>query len=224
MECYIIGNYKTNYFIENRIIMDNFSNKYKKVIVFDLDGTIVNLRADWMALRDALVEKYREIYEEKCDFERISKCLDRIVERKDEETLEIFFDIIRQYELENIKDTQLIKETIFFINNKELFGIKKETKIAVFSLNTRSTIIRSLEIANILNKIDLLVGREDVRKWKPSPEGLLNIQNYYTFKKEEMIFFGDLEKDILAGKNAGIEAFYIDDLIKLVNKKGRELK
>ena len=204
--------------------MDNFSNKYKKVIVFDLDGTIVNLRADWMALRDALVEKYREIYEEKCDFERISKCLDRIVKRKDEETLENFFDIIRQYELENIKDTQLIKETIFFINNKELFGIKKETKIAVFSLNTRSTIIRSLEIANILNKIDLLVGREDVRKWKPSPEGLLNIQNYYTFKKEEMIFFGDLEKDILAGKNAGIEAFYIDDLIKLVNKKGRELK
>ena len=131
MECYIIGNYKTNYFIENRIIMDNFSNKYKKVIVFDLDGTIVNLRADWMALRDALVEKYREIYEEKCDFERISKCLDRIVERKDEETLEIFFDIIRQYELENIKDTQLIKETIFFrlflivVNFQLLYEIQK---------------------------------------------------------------------------------------------------
>ncbi len=199
--------------------MTKISFEGKKVIIFDLDGTIVNLRADWMALRDVLVEKYREIYEEKCDFQRISKCLDKIVERKDEETLENFFDIIRQYELENIKDTQLIKETIFFINNKELFGIKKETKFAVFSLNTRSTIVRSLEIANILNKIDLLVGREDVRKWKPSPDGLLKIQDYYTIKKEDMIFFGDLEKDILAGKNAGIEAFYIDDLIKLVNKK-----
>ncbi len=196
----------------------HISFKNKKIIIFDLDGTIVNLAADWMSLRDVLVEKYREIYEEQCDFERISKCLDNIVEKKDEEVLVNFFDIIRQYELENIKDTQLIEETIFFINNKELFGIKIEVKFAVLSLNTRSSIIRSLELANIHNKIDLIIGREDVRRWKPAPDGLLKIQKYYKVNKKEMIFFGDLENDLLTGKNAGIEAYLVDDLIEFVNK------
>lgn len=198
--------------------MVKISFETKKVIIFDLDGTIVNLTADWMSLRDVLVEKYREIYEEQCDFERISKCLDTIVEKKDEEILEQFFDIIRQYELENIKDTQLIEESIFFINNKELFGIKNKVKFAVLSLNTRRSIIRSLELANIHNKIDLIVGREDVRRWKPAPDGLIKIQKYYKVSKKEMMFFGDLENDLLTGKNAGIEAYLIDDLIKFVNK------
>ncbi len=198
--------------------MTKISFEAKKVIIFDLDGTIVNLTADWMSLRDVLVEKYREIYEEQCDFERISKCLDTIVEKKDEEILEQFFDIIRQYELENIKDTQLIEESIFFINNKELFGIKNKVKFAVLSLNTRRSIIRSLELANIHNKIDLIVGREDVRRWKPAPDGLIKIQKYYKVSKKEMIFFGDLENDLLTGKNAGIEAYLIDDLIKFLNK------
>ncbi len=195
-----------------------FSFKGKKIIIFDLDGTIVKLTADWMALRDTLVANYREIYKTHCNFERISKCLDNIVEKKDEQVLEHFFDIIRQYELENIKDTQLIEESIFFINNKKLFGLNNEVKFAVLSLNTRSSIIRSLEIANIYDKIDLIIGREDVRRWKPAPDGLIKIQKYYKVSKKEMIFFGDLENDLLTGKNAGIQAYLIDDLIKVVNK------
>ena len=190
----------------------------KKIIIFDLDGTIVKLTADWKALKDVLANKYKKIYKTECDFKRISKCLNKIVERKDEKVLKNFFDIIRQYELENIKETQPIEETIFFINNKELFGINNEVKFAVLSLNTRKSIIRSLQIVNIRNKIDLIIGREDVRRWKPAPDGLIKIQKYYGVSKNEMIFIGDLENDLLTGKNAGIEAFLIDDLIDLVDK------
>ncbi len=191
----------------------------KRVIIFDLDDTIVNLTADWMALKDNLVDKYRQIYKEQCDFERISKCLEKIVEKNDENILEIFFDIIRQYELENIKDTQLIEETIFFIKNKDLFGVKNDAKFAILSLNTRDSIIRALELASIRDKIDFIIGREDVRKWKPAPEGLIKIKNHFKIKKEEMVYFGDLENDLLTGENAGIDAYLIDDLINLVNKK-----
>ncbi|MFX1327441.1 MAG: HAD family hydrolase [Promethearchaeota archaeon] len=197
----------------------NIIFKNKKVIVFDLDGTIVNLTADWIGLKDVLINEYKKIYNDNCEFKRISKCLDRIVEKNDEEVLAIFFHIIRLYELENIKETQLIDETVFFIKNKELFGIDKETKFAVLSLNTRSSIIRALEIANITNKIDFIVGREDVRKWKPEPEGLLKVKDHYGVKKEEMIYFGDLESDLLAGENAGIETYFIDNLISLVRKR-----
>jgi len=199
--------------------MNNISFTEKKVIIFDLDGTIVNLTVDWRALKDNLVKKYREIYKEQCDFERVSRCLEKIVEKNGENILENFFGVIRHYELENIRDTQLIEETIFFIKNKGLFGVKNNAKFAILSLNVRDTIIQALELANIRDKIELIIGREDVRKWKPAPEGLIKIQNHFKIKKEEMVYFGDLENDLLTGENAGIDAYLIDDLINLVNKK-----
>lgn len=204
--------------------MKEFSLKNKKVIVFDLDGTIVRLTADWMSLKEHLVFQYKEIYKEKCDFKSISACLTKIVERGDEVVLKNFFNIIRHYELENIEGNLPIEESIFFINNKELFGCNKDTKLAILSLNTRDTIIKSLKLADISHKIDLIIGREDVIKWKPDPEGLLKIQEYFKIIREDLIYFGDLEKDILTGKNAGIEAYLIDDLIRLVNKKKLKLR
>ena len=204
--------------------MKNLSFKGKRVIIFDLDGTIVRLKADWMSLKNVLVQQYSKIYGDDCNFESMSACLSKIVEKKDEEVLENFFEIMGQFELENIKNTQLIEETIFFINNKDLFGIKEGTLMAILSLNTRKTIIESLKLARINDKIDLIVGREDVRKWKPNPEGLYKILNYYNLKKEEMIYFGDLEKDILTGQNAGIESHLISELINIVNKEIEKIK
>ena len=199
--------------------MNNISFTEKKVIIFDLDGTIVNLTVDWRALKDNLVKRYREIYKEQCDVKRVSMCLEKIVEKNDENILENFFGVIRHYELENISNTQLIEEIIFFIKNKDFFGVKNDAKFAILSLNVRDTIIQALELANIRDKIELIIGREDVRKWKPAPEGLIKIQNHFKIKKEEMVYFGDLENDLLTGGNAGIDAYLIDDLINLVNKK-----
>ena len=190
----------------------------KVVIVFDLDGTIVKLSADWTRLKDILLERYREQFNEDCNARRISTCISEVVRKGDEAILQEFFDIIREFELTSLKDAHPIKETVYFINNKELFGIRDKVNFAILSLNTRNTIIKALEIADILNKIEYIVGREDVRKWKPAPDGLLKIQKHFKIKKQEMIFFGDLENDILTGKNAGIQAYYIDDLIKFVNK------
>ena len=112
-----------------KIIFDN-----KKIIVFDLDGTIVNLTADWIALKDVLIKKYKEIYNDNCDFKRISKCLDSIVKKNDEQVLENFFDIIRHYELENIKETQPIDETIFLSKIKNYLGLKKILNLLFYHL------------------------------------------------------------------------------------------
>jgi len=204
--------------------MKDFSLETKKVIIFDLDGTIVHLKADWMSLKSKLAEKYNTLYDDKCNFHSISACLSKIVERNDEKALEDFFNVIRHYEHESIEENQPIKESIFFINNRYLFAIDKDTKFAILSLNTRNTIIKSLKLAKIFEKVDFIVGREDVRKWKPDPEGLIKIKSHYKLKDEEMIYFGDLENDLKTGKNANIEAYNIDELINLVTKKKSELK
>jgi phosphoglycolate phosphatase len=146
----------------------------------------------------------------------MSACLSEILEKEDEEVLQNFFDIIRTFEMKNIHETTPIDEIVYFIKHKEHFGIKREIKLAILSLNTRVTIKKSLKLAELEDRFDLIIGREDVRRWKPEPEGLIKIKEYFGVKERDMIFFGDLENDIKAGRSAGIDAYYIDVLINLV--------
>ena len=192
----------------------------KKVIVFDLDGTIVKLCAPWHSLRDVLSQRYSKLHEEKRIFNSISACLSEVIKNGDELELIENFDIIRNYELEKIEKTEPIEEVVYFINNKEKFDVGPDIILTVFSLNTRRTIMESLKIARIADKIAFIIGREDVRKWKPEPEGLLKIKEKFGVNVEQMIFFGDTEKDMDAGKAAGIDSFFIDLLIEMV----RDLK
>ena len=199
-------------------VMDSSSLKNKKVIVFDLDGTIVRLVADWHSLRKALNARYRENYKEKSHFQHMSELLSDLVARGDEEELHHNFSIMQKYENENITKNEPIEDVIYFINNTELYGVTSAVKLAVFSLNTRSTVIKSLQLAGVVNKFEFYVGREDVRAWKPNPEGLLKIQDHFQVHKEDMIFFGDSNMDLAAGANAGVESYIIDDLINVIKK------
>ena len=199
------------------------SFKSKKVIVFDLDGTIVDLAVDWQHIKNILSERYSKIYGETCEFKHISACLEYVVEKKDERELKNFFKILEDYEMKDINKSKEIKETIFFINNLKLFEVPKDTKLAIFSLNTRKAIISSLKLAKIFDKFDYIIGREDIRKWKPNPDGLLKIKKYFGVENKDMIYFGDLKKDLQTGKNAGIDSYLINELIKMVKKKRQEM-
>ena len=48
------------------------------------------------------------------------------------------------------------------------------------------------------------------------------IEIHYQISKDEMVFIGDLEKDIVTGRNAGIDAYLIGDLKTLVNEKRKK--
>jgi HAD superfamily hydrolase (TIGR01549 family) len=135
--------------------------------------------------------------------------------------------MLEEYELHSIranKEEIRIFETIYFIKNIEKFGVPKNIKLAILSLNTRKAIKEALKLTTIEDRIDYIVGREDVRKWKPNPDGLLKIKEHFKVKKDEMIYFGDLDKDIMTGENAKIKSYLIDDLIKVVNEKKEKTK
>ena len=203
---------------------NNISFENKRIIVFDLDGTIVHLDTDWDHLKMLLSKRYAKLYKgEKCEFEHISACLSHVVKKNDEFELSNFFDMILDYEMKNIRNNKEIEETVFFLNHLELFGVKKEIKLAILSLNMRETIMTTLRLANLTQRFDLIIGREDVRAWKPNPFGLLEIQKQFNVNKKEIIFFGDTETDLKTGHNAGIEVHLVKELIKLVKSKKQKI-
>ena len=201
-----------------------FRFERRKAIVFDLDGTIVKLNVNWRELKNFLSQRFYDLYGIHYEFRSITECLMKVLEKEDEKEFANLLDIIEQFELKNIAKGAYLEETLFFINNLELFNIQEGTKLAVLSLNMRNTIIKSLKNANLCEQIDYIVGREDLRRWKPKPDGLLKVQAHFNLKSEDLIYFGDLQKDLDTGKNAGIDAFLIDDLIHHVNEKRSEFK
>jgi len=195
----------------------------RKAIIFDLDGTIVNLNVNWKKLKNILSDRFNNLYGTKYDFQRITDCLDKVLEKGNQMELTKFLNIIEEYELQNIDRNENIEETLFFINNLKVFKVQDGTKLAVFSLNMKKTIINSLKNAKIYDKFDYIVSREDVQRWKPHPDGLIKIQKQSKLNSEDLLYFGDSESDINAGKNAGVDAFFIDDLIAHVKETRNKL-
>ncbi|MHA1344491.1 MAG: HAD family hydrolase [Promethearchaeota archaeon] len=164
--------------------------KNYKYVILDFDGTIIHLNTNWKELKDYLSNVFSVKIERLFDFIHTSNNKD-----------EVFF-IIYQYENKNI-DYKTVNKKILKILDKN------NRRFAIFSLNTKKTIINVLTKLNIYNKFDLIISCEEVTNFKPDPEGLEKILKFWKCKKNEVIFIGDSWKDMKAGEKAGIKTLII---------------
>ena len=87
----------------------------------------------------------------------------------------------------------------------EVLGKLKDrgNKVGIVTRNCRPAVMRSLEIAGFV--YDALLTRDDVEKVKPDPQHLLDALNIMDGKPETALMVGDHPMDILAGKRAGMK-------------------
>lgn len=182
--------------------------KDAKVIVFDLDGTIADLDIDWNGMKEELKNHFFDVLDVKIEFTPLHQTIEEISNKFGDWTKEEVYKILRRYELNGIENSKPDIKMIKFVE-----AIYKYKKLAIFSTNTRETIVRSLKKFDVYDFFGFIVGYEDVKNLKPNPEGLNLILTHFGVFPSEAVFIGNDKKDFDCGNSVDITTLNVKNLI-----------
>jgi phosphoglycolate phosphatase len=175
-----------------------------KLIIFDLDGTLIDTAADIThALNYAVLPYLRKkiTVEEtiKLVGEGITRLIEKLLVPDRTELGPVVQDRFIQYYTEHLHDYSQpypgVRETLDALN-----GYKK----AVLSNKRESLSRRLLESLNLSSYFDIILGSDSVEEKKPSPKPVLQTLAMLSLRPENAIMVGDSDYDIEAGRAAGV--------------------
>lgn len=178
-----------------------------KTILFDLDGTLIETTK---IILDTFVETFEKFFPEvKLTETELTNLLGQTLFKTFEfytDSQEKVDEIVKYYrEVSNLKIEEGLKaypyalETLMYLK-------KKKATVGVVTSKMRKVATYHLELTGLLPYIDGLIGYEDVLEHKPNPEPILKAIELFGAKKNQTIYIGDHENDIIAAKKAGISA------------------
>jgi phosphoglycolate phosphatase len=177
-----------------------------KVVLFDLDGTLIETHIDFAAMRRAMVKMavdagVREEVFDGRDILGIVEAAQEVITNKggDGETYrQRAFALLEEMEVVGCAHPNLLPGTVEWLS--ELHG--GAVRIGVVTRNSRGVSQGLLERFHVPH--DLLLSRDDVRRTKPDPSHLLEAIEKLGASPTESIMVGDHWMDIQAGKAAGV--------------------
>ncbi len=159
-----------------------------KGVIFDLDGTVIDVSYDWPRIRAELGTEGPSIL---AHLEALAG------EERDRK-----WSLLRKYEAEATNRARLkpgIRELLAFL-------AKKKLKTALVSNNSRENVDSIL--ARFGLTFDLVLTRE-TGLWKPSGAPFLEVMKRLKWTSDECLVVGDTRFDLLAAKEAGIKRIFL---------------
>ncbi len=197
-----------------------------KLIIFDLDGTLVktnfkNLRAAREEASKYLEEKYGvKVSPSPPFFLKIYYISKEIAEKHGVDPRKIrekVFRIIERIELEALP---YVEEKTRL---RDLFTSLKKMgfKVAILTSNSKKYARKVLERFGIADLVDKLVTRDDIERPKPFPDGILKICKELEVDTSQTVMIGDHPVDLEAAKRADVKAIIVSegDSTKLMSKE-----
>ena len=180
-----------------------------KACIFDLDGTLtrtqesiarpINMTLKYYGLPEQPVEDYNYFAGDgiKNALERALKAAGDTDAAHLEEGLPMCRKWMNEDPLYHVEPYPHVIESLHALKDK---GIK----IAVFSNKPHESAVNVVETIFGKGLFDHVQGQTDRIPIKPDPAGVYEILKEYGVKKEECLYFGDTNTDMMTGHNAGL--------------------
>ncbi|TFG24257.1 MAG: HAD family hydrolase [Promethearchaeota archaeon] len=197
-----------------------------KAIIWDLDGTLIHFKIDWVRARREAIKILKHYGVPKHLLTVKSSILENIGLARDyfnnsgitpekiENIIEKVDQVVNEIEYEAATEAIAvngIQEVLEYLSKKNL-------KQAIYTFNTYRNAKTSLEKTNLLHFFDVIVGRDHVKNTKPHPEHLTLICNKLGVNPSNIIVIGDNHRDIEGALNVGAKSIAIKTkLAKLTN-------
>ena len=171
-------------------------------VIFDLDGTLLNTDLLIHKTFDHVFEKYKPGYilseEEHLSFlgPTLKDTFARYFpESMSDELIEYYRDYNHAHHEDFVTIYPTVKETLETLKTKGY-------PLAVVTTKYSKAAYLGLDLFDLTQYFDVVLGMDNVNYVKPDPEGILKAMNQTNCKKA--LYVGDNTSDILAGKNAGV--------------------
>jgi phosphoglycolate phosphatase len=179
-----------------------------KLLIFDLDGTLVDSRLDLTHSVNAMLRKFgrselpMEVVESYVG-DGAPMLVRRAMGDPDDgnlmrEALEYFILYYREHKLDNTLMYEGVRQAL------EAIGKGNGRRMAVLSnkpVNPSRDICRALELSGFFVQI---YGGNSFPTKKPDPQGALALCHETGAKPEETVIIGDSDIDVMTGRNAGL--------------------
>lgn len=177
------------------------------LVVFDLDGTLVRLDVDWNLLRCELGEIARRVGVRTAD-PRALPLLDVVRGLGMREAAREMETLVARRELAGARACDINKPVV-----EHLRALPAWTTVAVLSLNSRQAVERALCRCGVRDRVAACLGREDVARRKPHPDGLLELMTRFGVGPQRTVLVGDSRCDLECAARAEARAVHVSELV-----------
>ena len=180
-----------------------------KLIIFDLDGTLLNTIDDIaISLNKALTVYSLNTHSVDVVKQMVGNGVDKLISRAIGEE-ECLFDEVKKYYLEDYNkncsnNTKPYDGILKVLNEFKLQGIK----LAVLSNKPHVDTIKVIKNYFGNNIFDVVLGKTDYNRIKPYPDGVNEIKNKLNIN-DNIVFVGDSDVDIMTAKNSNVKSIAV---------------
>ena len=172
-----------------------------KVLVSDLDGTLLHVPVNWGEVKEALSKAL------KSEVSSIFEAL-RSARSKDEGLYRELSKLVEKYEVNSMKDLKELRGSKELLKRVKAHGVK----VAIVTLQSERSLKEALEVSGLAPYVDVYVTRDE--ELDRARQIKIALQRLGTeIGRDAIVFMGDRLSDLDAGRRLGIPTIIIGSTV-----------